>query len=756
MRFEKSARASGSRSCHMNAEPPESSALSDELWAHSESPDGQPQLLVDHLRNVARRASEAAEKFESGRVGEWLGWYHDLGKVHPAWQAYVRDADEHETGPDHSSVGMLAARQIDAALFAFSLAGHHGGLVDREQLRDRIARKKEEPRIVEALQCGRSLLDAETVQLPDLTEDDVSPFPQKGESGRLRYEFWVRMLHSTLVDADSLDTEEHFDPEEARLRSVPDPVSIGQLWRALHQHVQELIAGSEGIVNEMRAKVYRACIQEASRPQGVFSLTVPTGGGKTLSSMGFGLRHAMEHDLDRVIVVLPYTSIIDQNAAVYRKIFGDEAVLEHHSSVTYEAMAGEESYRERWQRLASENWDVPVVVTTSVQFLESLFSHRNGRCRKLHNVCRSVVILDEVQTLPAELLLSTMNVLQHLVDHYAVTLVLSTATQPALQSREGFQGLRAIEEIIPDAQALFESLERVEYETDLQDAWPWSRVAEEMASCDQSLTIVNTIGDATALLEAMDDPDAFHLSTRLCGAHRKEVLKEIETRLDDGDPVRLVSTQVIEAGVDIDFPLVLRALGPLDRILQAAGRCNREGHQDRGRVVVFRPEDGTQPPGAYKTGSDVTRVMFSRADGLQLHDPDVPDRYFRKLYGSRNLDERRIQDNRIQFKFETVGQAYRLINEESVSVVVPYHHDELGDPSAAIDRIQRTGFATRRDFRALQPFVVNVRPFALKDSAALGFCREVVPGLWLWTCEERYHPVRGLRLDLPAGKDLIA
>jgi CRISPR-associated endonuclease/helicase Cas3 len=346
--------------------------------------------------------------------------------------------------------------------------------------------------------------------------------------------------------------------------------------------------------------------------------------------------------LDRIIVAIPYTSIIEQSVDVYRGIFGADNVLEHHSAVaSHDDPSDPLSYREVWARLASQNWDAPIVVTTTVQLFESLFANRPSTCRKLHNIARSVVILDEVQTLPPELLTPILDVLQDLVDHYHVSVLLCTATQPALQDGPYLRGLREVREIIADPTQYFAALKRVRYELPAPgERWAWDRVATEMQSVDQGLAIVNTKQDALRLLDALDDPAAFHLSTLLCGAHRRDVLREIRRCLEAGEVCRVVSTQVVEAGVDLDFPLVLRALGPLDRIVQAAGRCNREGRLAAGRVVIFVPEEGTLPRGAYDTGAATALSLLSRP-GADLHDPLLYRTYFERLYQVIPLDEKR-------------------------------------------------------------------------------------------------------------------
>lgn len=722
------------------------------LIGHSARPPVQPnvQSLHDHARNVAELAADFAAPFGGEACAGWLGWWHDAGKAHESVQAYLRGETEAEHGPDHSSVGMLQALDVLPEL-ALNAAGHHGGLMDFDggdgyTLTDRIAKKKQDERIADALALAQQLLNG---LAPALDASTRPAFIRTRHDGEL----WLRFLHSALVDADCLDTEAHFDPGKAALRGAD--VSLADLWETLSRSQERLIAGARpSDVNAARAEIYRACVSAADLPPGVFTLTVPTGGGKTRSGMAFALAHALRHDLQRVIVALPYTSIIEQNAQVYRELFGDEAVLEHHSAANAREQGSEETGTERKARLAAENWDAPVVVTTTVQLLESLFANRNSRLRKLHRIAHSVLILDEVQTLPPHLLTPTLDVLRALVRDYGVTVVLSTATPPALAARESFDGLEEVTPIISDPSGLARRLGRVRYEVRAGERWSWQRVAEDMEAAEQALTIVNTKRDAAALLDALDPlRRPLHLSTQLCSAHRRVVLDLVRQRLAAGEPVLLVSTQVVEAGVDIDFPLVLRAVGPLDRIVQAAGRCNREGRlgPEGGRVVVFEPEQGGMPPGAYAAGTRETQALFREDPGLRLDDPQSALRYFRRLYGGRDLDREEVQKLRARLLYEQTARAYRLIDDDGVPVVVDYD-----DGHALADRVEHKPFVSREDYRALQPFTVTLRQALLDMAVAEHLAREIAPGLFRW--EGRYDGRlrgRGLTWDIPTLPETV-
>jgi CRISPR-associated endonuclease/helicase Cas3 len=551
------------------------------------------------------------------------------------------------------------------------------------------------------------------------------------------------MVFSTLVDADFLDTEHHFDPTRSHQRG--SRVGLGELWQRLEAAQAAFGSVQQGTLNTLRHEIYTACVQSAEAHPGVFSLTVPTGGGKTRSSMAFALKHALVHGFERVIVAIPYTSIIEQTADVYRGIFGETCVLEHHSAVIMEHEGCDPlSYQEVWTRLASENWDAPIVVTTTVQLFESLFAHRPSTCRKLHNIARSVLVLDEVQTLPPKLLTPILDVLQDLVEHYRVSVVLCTATQPALHDSPYLKGLSNIREIVPDPPRYFTALRRVHYTLPSADEkWDWDRVATEMQSAAQCLAIVNTKSDALQLLDALNDPTAVHLSTLLCGAHRRDVLHDVRHRLKVGDPCRLIATQVVEAGVDLDFPLVLRAVGPLDRIVQAAGRCNREGRLASGRVVVFWPIEGKVPPGEYRAGMDTAMSLLSRPQ-VDLHDPALYQTYFALLYQTVETDAKGIQNLRQVLDYPEVAQRLRLIEDDTVAVVVRY--TRLGSDHSEADDLLRIvrqqSELPRWALRRLQPYLVNVRTRLVPDYHRQGLLSEITPGLWEWL--GGYDLVRGL------------
>lgn len=698
----------------------------DELYAHTPNEEGQWHLLREHLLQVAELAAQFAKPFRAQSLAYILGLFHDLGKINQKFQAYLRACGRGKrcSIEPHAIWGAaFSVRYLRCYLPELMLPvhGHHAGLPDRGQA---------------FLECDQFL--AERRDAIEAMRDYIrrlGPLPQlrlAQNKNNTRREFFIRMLFSTLVDADYLDTEKHFARERAALRN--GWLSLEELWRRLQESQVALLerVQNEGKantpVNRARWEVYQACLQAASKPPGIFRLTVPTGGGKTRSGLAFALKHACEHGLRRVIVAVPYTSIVDQTAEEYEHIFGKKewAFLEHHSA--FEPPEGEEQGVDaQKRRLATENWDAPLILTTTVQLFESLFSDRPGKVRKLHRLAQSVLFLDEVQTLPPQLLRPTLDVLRTLVEEYGVSLILSTATQPAFEESrflESFQGLN-ICEIVPDAERHFETLRRVTYALRTEPI-TWRDLATEVRDLPQVMVVLNARRDAIQLLTPLDqEPDVFHLSGLLCGIHRRRILAEVKRRLRDDAPVRLVSTQVVEAGVDLDFPVVYRAVGPLDRIVQAAGRCNREGSRPRGWVVIFDPVEGRAPRGPYKVGLEKARMLLWEESAEALHNPDFYRKYFRRLFSDVDLDQKCIQKHREELNYPEVAKRYRLIEEDTVPVVVPYE-----DAEDRLEDWQKN--PSQHTWQRLQPYVVNLYRCdvnRLKDKGSLECVRE---GLYRW------------------------
>jgi CRISPR-associated endonuclease/helicase Cas3 len=559
---------------------------------------------------------------------------------------------------------------------------------------------------------------------------------------------FLRLLFSALVDADFLDTESHFSPSRQGERATA--ADIPALWRRFEASRDQFADSPKTDVNRVRSEVYDACIAAASGQPGLFRLTVPTGGGKTLSGLAFALRHAVTHSLRRVVIAVPFITVTEQTAQAIRSALDlasePSVVLEHHSNAATN-LADEDNSATVWPRLAAENWDAPVVVTTTVQLFESLFANGPSRCRKLHRLARSVIVLDEAQSLPPHLLAPILDATRALCSDYGSTVVLSTATQPAFEAISVFAGLDA-REIVPGHQDHFARLRRVHYEWRREPTVSWNDLAAELREQMRVLVVVNTKAHAGALFDALADPGALHLSSLMCGAHRRDVVTRVRRLLAAGEPCRVVSTQLVEAGIDLDFPVVYRAEGPLDAIIQAAGRCNREGvlGPQGGRVVIFRAPDESMPPGAYRAGASLAVGLL--AAGADPSDPAVPPAYFRQLFATVDIDRERIQPLREALDYPEVARRFQMI-EDSESVVI----DAYGPPverarvASALDMLRNKDGSPRMALRVLQPYIVNLRPRAAQAFRDSGQIEEIIPGVGLW--RGAYDDHRGLNAEAP-------
>jgi len=717
-------------------------------FAHSKNSRGFRHDLVTHLTAVAELAAGFADALSARQLAYYVGLWHDVGKFRDAFQQYLFACEASpgakRRGPDHKAAGAKLACDHKIGLAALAIQGHHGGLASPEQFRAWLAQRAKDPDLAEAI-------DAAARAIATLVPDGPLPLPPHVEHDKLATEFFVRMLFSALVDADYLDTERHFQPDNSAARAGAP--ALESLWTRFEADQARICGRCLDVLNRARHEIYEACLAAADHPPGLFRLSVPTGGGKTRSAMGFALRHALRHGLKRVVVAVPFISITEQTAGIYREIFGSDAVLEHHSAVRL-AEGDADDFRNAavWSRLAAENWDAPIVVTTTVQLFESLFANSTSHTRKLHRLARSVIILDEAQVLPAHLLTPILDAIRQLCAYYGATVVISTATQPAFDTIPGFAELQA-REMVPDPGRFFLLLDRVAYQFP-SEPLGWVECAHTMQSAAQCLAVVNTKRDALSLLDALGDPEALHLSTLLCGAHRAAVIQSVRERLASGAPCRLVSTQVIEAGVDLDFPLVMRAVAPLDAIIQAAGRCNREGRlAGKGRVIVFKPEAGGMPPGFYRTATGVTEAVLG-GRSFDPNDPALASDYFKRLFATLETDSKLIQESRKSFDYPAVSQRFRMIDDDTESVVVGYGSaDEQRRTREAIDRLRRGTPDGRYLIRQIQPYLVPVRTYAANKYRQRGLISEIAPGIGEWL--GAYDPIRGLVADDPALTDLV-
>jgi CRISPR-associated endonuclease/helicase Cas3 len=703
-------------------------ALAYRALAHSANTRGIRHPLVDHLQAVSEAAAGFATAFGAADAARLAGLWHDIGKFDPDFQRYLLDSEAGRGpahGPDHKAAGARLAVESQADLLAFVIAGHHGGMHDRADLRAWLAERGQTPGVATALGAARAALDLHPVPLS---------IPPGATADRVSIELLTRLVFSSVVDGDFLDTEAHFDPDHAGLRRAGPPIE--ELWARASAAHDRLVAGGRrgGIVNAVRGEVYEACLAAAELPSGFFRLTVPTGGGKTLSGLAFALRHASRHGLRRVVVAVPFTSITEQTAAVYRDTLGNEALLEHHSAVDPGRTAGLDAASRIWLRLAAENWDVPVVVTTTVRLFESLFGNAPRATRRVHRLARSVIVLDEAQALPPHLLDVTLDMLTGLVRLAGASVVLCTATQPAFDPVT-HPAVASAREIVPDHSRHFAALRRVRYETPARDGrWGWARVAAEMQTSRQALAIVNRRRDALHLLRLLPR-ETHHLSTLLCGAHRRRVLRRVRTKLAAGEPCRLVSTQVVEAGVDVDFPLVLRALAPFDSVVQAAGRCNREGRLDAGRCVVFlSEEEDILKKGAYRTGRDECLVML-REGTTDFDDPVACSTYFRRLYREVDTDDKQLRAARDHLRFATIAHEYQLIDEITEEVVVATYSGARRRVSTLLRFLDsdEERARSRAVLRRLQPYTVSLRRRDVERAEARGWVVRTRRGTATWT-----------------------
>lgn len=695
-------------------------------------------------------ARSFAEKFKSGSFGELIGLAHDAGKGRSAWQKYIREQSSDENATlegkrgkiPHAIYGAKLAEEIfdtKGRFLSYCIAGHHSGLPDwspatgaKSSLEFQLNQPLE---LVEIRDYIVSRI--KTVNLPD---------PPWKFSHHLDLSLWIRMLYSCLVDADFLDTEEYMD--HSRTLSRRDYPSIGRLLDRYCEYIEKFESISEKTeINKTRRKIRERCLKISKEGQGIFSLTVPTGGGKTLSSLGFALSHAETHRLDRIIYVIPYTSIIEQNTGVFRKVLGDDNVVEHHSNLNED----ETSLR---SRLACENWDAPFIVTTTVQFFESLFSAKASKCRKLHNIVNSVVIFDEAQLLPVEHLEPILETIQLLADRYNVTFVLSTATQPAFKEHyvggSKFKGLKNVREIMEnDVSDLYASLKRVNvtFPDNFEERFTWEEVAGKLNKYDQVLCIVSDRKSCRELHKLMPE-GTYHLSALMCGEHRSRKINEIMERLKNGEQVRVISTQLIEAGVDIDFPVVYRSMSGLDSIAQAAGRCNREGKmKGPGEVVVFNGPK-LSPRGILRKAEYTTRDILSTITCDPL-DHEMFDRFFSGLYWKVNsLDKEGIipilRPDAIDLgmSFRTASKKFHIIEDAAQKTIIVRY----GESERIIDNMKAKD-VNRFNMRKLQRFAVNVYNEEFNKMLKRGSIEEVQPGIFVMTSSLEYSDEIGLIVE---------
>ncbi|MDY5219277.1 MAG: CRISPR-associated helicase Cas3' [Eubacteriales bacterium] len=655
--------------------------------------DGREQTVAEHLEGTARRSAAFAADFGSEDFGRLVGLAHDIGKNTSAFQRRLK-----EGGPkvDHATAGAVECAGVGAYISACCVIGHHGGLPDFGNPEvDMPGAPTFSGRLKKGMQGGIPPYEW-SGSLPA-----VPPEPDFQDDG-YRLAMWTRMLYSCLVDADYLDTEE-FMSGGTVARGGYD--SLPALWERLKRYIEGFYP-PKGELNRLRCQILEDCTEAGSGQKGIYTLTVPTGGGKTLASLAFALRHAMQHGMRRIIYVIPYTSIIEQNALIFRSILGENNVLEHHSGAIFdsdEETSGEKSR----QRLASENWDAPVVVTTAVQFFESIHANRSSKCRKLHNIANSVIIFDEAQMLPMNALLPCVGAISSLVADFGASAVLCTATQPVLNDLiPSFVPQLRVKEICPDTAQLYERFRRVSFRSIGERSN--AALAEELRAQEQVLCIVNSRKAAQEIHALLAGEGSFHLSTLMCPVHRQAVLQTVRQRLRDGLPCRVVSTSLIEAGVDVDFPAVYREMAGLDSILQAAGRCNRNGKRDAAQSIVSIFTGETPAPKLFRQNVRATREALE--DGRDPGNPESVRRYFmryRSLIGN-HLDRAEVVQrlrngaSGCLLPFKAVAEDFRMIDDDCMTVYIPY------EDGAALCRELLSGHASRELYRRAGRYSVSI------------------------------------------------
>ena len=702
--------------------------------------DGRTQTVKDHLTGTANLASEFADAFGAADQAELAGLAHDIGKYTAAFQLRLQGGQK----VDHATYGAYECFMRRQLAAAFAAMGHHGHLTDGGGKGDTSDAGTFFGRIKRA---KSGALDPDPVWRQEISlPEAVIP---AWANDRLEGMFFTRMLYSCLVDADYLDTEAFMDGHARQMYDGPD---IDALWSRLSGYISGWFP-PKGELNAQRCAILERCLSEGrTKRPGVFTLTVPTGGGKTVASLAFALAHARAHGLKRVIYVIPYTSIIEQTAETFRNILGGKSVLEHHSNVQYDIAADGEADGNGLRMLrATENWDAPVVVTTAVQFFESLFACKPSQCRKLHSIAGSVVVFDEAQMLPLPYLRPCVWAISQLVRHYNVSAVLCTATQPALNPLldEFLPGAEPVE-LCPEQVFSSSVFRRVTFRR--AGRLSWDELAQKINEQRQVLCIVNARKSAQTIFSKLSGEGCFHLSTLMCTAHRQAQLAEIRRRLSSGLPCRVVSTSLVEAGVDVDFPAVYREETGLDSVLQAAGRCNREGKRAAAEsvVTVFQGED--RPPKLFDTQIEVGRMVIERQADLTsrraVHD------YFHELLevkGQAAQDQKGIMGmmSKQLFPFQRVADRFHIIDNATRTVYIP-----VGEGTALVDNLRR-GERSRSLFRKLGRYGVSVYENHFQSLDSAGALELLEDGSAVLLNTSLYSEQTGLSLQAEGGQGII-
>ena len=701
--------------------------------------DGRRQTLLEHAEGTSRRSSDFAADFGASQQGCLVGLAHDLGKYSAAFQRRLL-----ENGPkvDHSTAGAFECWQKKQPFAAFAIAGHHGGLPDGGGRGD----GPEAGTFFSRINKGaKGRLENYAAWQGELSLPEAA-LPEYAQKDKLAGMFFTRMLFSCLVDADYTDTGEFM---EGQVQETEDKADIEELWNRLQKYISPWFP-PKGELNAKRSAILEQCMREGERrAPGLYTLTVPTGGGKTVASLAFALAQARAQGMKRVVYVIPYTSIIEQTSDIFRKILGSSNVLEHHSGILFEPEKEEDSTPEN-RRLtqAAETWDMPVVVTTAVQFFESLFSCKPAQCRKLHNLAKSVLIFDEAQMLPLSFLRPCVWAMTQLLQHYGASVILCTATQPALAPLfRSFAPDLIPAELCPMPTEDWDVFRRVTFRQ--AGKLTWEELTEQLQAQNQVLCIVNTRKAALEIFQQLAGQGNFHLSTLMYPQHRRAVLEEIRRRLEKGLPCRVISTSLIEAGVDVDFPAVYRDEAGLDSLIQAAGRCNREGRRPLYQRIVTLFQGQVKPPRLFETAIGAGRGVLDKFKDIASR--EAIQAYFRELLelkGTQAQDTNHILSlmETEFFPFRTVSEQFHLIETPTITIYIPV------DEGANLVECLQSGQITQNLYRKLGQYGVSVYPQHFRELEQAGALKKLEDGSFVLEDLSLYKEETGLSLEADSGK----
>lgn len=709
-------------------------------YSHSRNAYGEWHSLAAHLKGVSDLMVGFSVNRSYDEIFKETGLLHDFGKYQPAFQKYLKEGGKRGSVP-HASWGAALAMKYKHYETAFAIDGHHKGLPDKGDLMDDceefLKNENSEFKTIKGiflneLQIDEGYFEGKLIQL--LTSER---------------ELFIRYLFSSLTDADWLHTEEHFEKNKTIYRKPPK-FNSNFLYHKLDVEISK--KSKDGSLNILRNKVREFALSKAEIPSGFFSMTLPTGMGKTLTSMSWALKHAHFNDFKRIIVVLPFISIIDQTAKELKQIFGDEWVLEHHSNFNedegnnYDIASEDVSSQAYAKRLATENWDFPIIVTTTVQFFESLFSNKPSRCRKVHNIAKSVVIFDEVQTLPKELVLPTLSMLRDVNNIMSTSFLFCTATQPAFEKTAKFKGLENIISLVENPKEVFDSTKRVDYNpVNHYNPIEITELAKLVSEKEVStLTIFNTKKQALYFYKEIQKTPGFktyHLSTSMYPAHRKKTIESIRNCLNNKENILVASTQLIEAGVDFDFPCVFREIAPLESIIQSAGRCNREGKMKKpGEVYIFSLQERPRPMKQYYSLADFANSMYKNNEAI-LFEHDFFKEYYRNAFQLFIPEDKfSIEQNRQNFNFKKVADSYKIIDSATTPIFIL-----TAESQNLYESIRYKPVLSRADYRAMQQYSVQVYDNFIKDN--IGKLGQEPQGYWLWYGE--YSDEFGISTENP-------